>query len=83
MINKKLKDYIEMNILPEYKQNDKGHDINHIKYVLKRSIKFSKNEKNINENIVYTVACYHDIGHKIDPKNHEKISAQILENDKT
>lgn len=82
MINKELKKYIEENILPEYKNTDKGHDLNHIKYVIKRSIKFSKNEKNINNNMVYTIASYHDIGHKKDPKNHEKVSAEILEKDK-
>lgn len=81
MINKELKKYIMENIFPEYKNTDKGHDLNHIKYVIKRSIKFSEKEKNINIDMVYTVAAYHDIGHKIDPKNHEKISAKILEKD--
>lgn len=32
--------------------------------------------------MVYTIAAYHDIGHYIDAKNHEKVSADILLNDK-
>ena len=32
-INEELKKYIEENIFPEYDKNEKGHDINHIKYV--------------------------------------------------
>ena len=34
------------------------------------------------ESMVYTIASYHDIGHYIDAKNHEKISAEMLKDDK-
>ena len=78
MIRKELKEYIENIIFKEYEKNEKGHGINHIKYVIKRSLKFSKQIENIDEEMVYTVAAYHDIGHHIDKDNHEKISAQIL-----
>ena len=33
-INKELQDYIEDNVFPEYKKNEKGHNIDHIKYVI-------------------------------------------------
>ena len=36
-IRKEVIDYIEKNIFPEYKKNEKAHDINHIKYVIERS----------------------------------------------
>ena len=32
--------------------------------------------------MVYTIASYHDIGHHIDSKNHEIISADIMSKDK-
>ena len=32
--------------------------------------------------MVYAIAAYHDIGHYIDAKNHEKISAEMLLTDK-
>lgn len=32
--------------------------------------------------MIYTIAAYHDIGHYIDAKNHEKISADMLLKDK-
>lgn len=32
--------------------------------------------------MVYVIAAYHDIGHHIDAKSHEIISAQILSEDK-
>ena len=77
-INKKLKEYIENNIFSEYEKNDKGHNLEHIKYVINRSIKFADTIPDIDYNIVYTVAAYHDIGHHIDPKKHELISAEIM-----
>ncbi len=81
-LNKKLIQYIEENIFPSYEKNDKGHNLDHIKYVIKRSFKFAKNIENINYNMVYVIAAYHDIGHYIDSKNHEKVSANILLDDK-
>ncbi len=81
MINDILKDYIELNIFPLYENNDSGHGIDHIKYVIDRSIKFAKSVDNINYDMVYTIAAYHDIAHHINRKEHEKISSEILFND--
>ena len=78
MINKNLKSYIEGNIFPLYKKNDRGHNLNHIKYVIDRSIKFASSLNDINYDMVYTIAAYHDLGHHIDAKNHEKVSADLF-----
>ena len=80
-LNNKLKKYIEENIFPEYSKNEPAHNIEHIKYVINRSFKFADTVDNINYNIVYTVAAFHDIGHHIDPKKHEIISAEIMMKD--
>ena len=77
-VNLSLKKYIEENIFPNYTMNDLGHNIDHIKYVIKRSLKFAQQIKNINYDMVYTIAAYHDVGYYIDAKNHEKVSAEIL-----
>ncbi len=79
-VDNNLLNYIEKNIFPEYSKNEKGHGIEHILYVIDRSMKLGM-EYNLDLNIVYTIAAYHDIGHHIDPKNHEKLSAQIFYND--
>lgn len=78
MINEQLKEYIEKNVFPSYEKNDLGHNLEHIKYVINRSFKFADNVENINYDMVYTIAAYHDIGHYIDAKNHEKVSADML-----
>ena len=81
MIDQELKEYIESKIFPEYQKNDSGHNIDHIKYVLERSLKFASTVPNINMNMVYVIASFHDIGHHIDAKNHEQVSSEILEKD--
>ncbi len=77
-INKELKEYIEKNIFPEYNKNDKGHGIDHIAYVIGRSLKFASTVEDIDYNMVYVVAAYHDIAHHIDAKHHEELGAKIL-----
>ena len=80
-INPNLKEYIEQKILPEYKKNESGHGIEHIKYVTKRSLKFADQFSNINLDMVYTIASFHDIAHHIDKDNHETLSAKYFYQD--
>jgi uncharacterized protein len=83
IINKELKNYIENNIFPEYEKNEKGHGIDHIKHVIERSFQLvEENKLDVNLDMVYTIAAYHDIGHHIDSKTHEIISADIMSKDK-
>lgn len=69
--------YIEKNIFPLYSKNEQGHGIKHIKTVIKRSLELAKNY-NVNIDMVYTIAAYHDLGNYIDRKKHEILSAQIF-----
>jgi uncharacterized protein len=80
-INLKLVSYIEEKILSSYSKNDSAHNIEHINYVIDRSLKFASTLNNINYDMVYAIASYHDIGHYIDSKNHEKISSEMLSSD--
>lgn len=81
-IDKNVKEYIENKVLPEYDKNEQGHGINHIKYVIRRSFELiAQNDLDVNFNMVYVIAAYHDIGHHIDRKNHEKVSAEIMSKD--
>lgn len=73
--------YIKNNILTQYADENSGHGIKHIEYVIRRCIKFSNMFDNIDPNILYTAASYHDIAHKIDKKNHETLSAQMFMDD--
>ena len=79
-VRKEIIDYIEKNIFPSYKRNDLGHNIDHIKYVIERSFKFADTVKDeeINYDMVYVIAAYHDIAHYIDAKHHEELGAKML-----
>ena len=81
-MNEELKQYIQTQLFPEYAKNEEGHRIEHINYVIERSLKFASQVPDINMDMVYTIAAYHDIGHHIDAKNHEKVSAEMLLQDK-
>lgn len=73
MINKKLKNYIEKEILSQYDENN-GHGKSHIESVIKRS--FELNDKfnlHLDSNMIYVIAAYHDLGYKIDADNHEEV----------
>lgn len=77
-MNVSLISYIQTYILPEYSKNDSGHGIEHINYVIDRCFRFAKQFDNIDLDMLYTIAAFHDIAHHIDKKNHENLSAEIF-----
>lgn len=79
-VKNELRKYIEEEIFPIYEKNDNGHNIEHINYVIRRSLEFAKGFSEIDINMVYTVASFHDIGHYIDKDKHEIISSDIFYN---
>lgn len=79
-VDSNLKQYINDNIVPEYSLNDKGHNINHIEFVLKRALEIAKNY-DINYDILYVCIYFHDIACHINRELHEKLSAEKAYND--
>ncbi|WP_027340725.1 HD domain-containing protein [Halonatronum saccharophilum] len=60
-VNKKLKLYIENNIITQYKKFDKAHNKKHIYNVISSALKLNTSF-NADPNIVFTAASYHDLG---------------------
>lgn len=79
-MKKKLVDYIENNIFPLYSRNDWAHQLWHIEEVIKRSLSLCQNY-DVNIDMVYTIAAFHDLGCYLGRENHEETSAQLLEED--
>ena len=79
-VNKDLKKYIEKNIFPKYDRYY-AHGMLHINSVIDNMMLLA-DYYNLNKDMAYVIACYHDAGLNIDRKNHEKESGKILENDK-
>lgn len=80
-LNKELVKYIEENILPQYENNDKGHGLSHIEYVTERCFLFACQFQNINMEMLYVIAAFHDVAHHIDKSRHEILSAEIFYKD--
>ena len=79
--NKELENYLNENILVMYKDNIGGHGISHIKQVIERCFEIIEEfNLDVSLDIIYAIAIFHDLGYKIDPDNHEEISANLFYN---
>lgn len=81
-ITPELVQYIQTKVFPQYSKNDRGHQLDHVWYVIRRSLLFMEQFNDLNADMVYTIAAYHDIAHHIDKDNHEVLSAKALQSDK-
>lgn len=80
-MNEILINYIKLNIFPKY---DKyySHGMLHINNVIQNVLMLA-DYYNLDKNMCYTIAAYHDLGLNIDRNNHELESGKILSNDLT
>lgn len=77
--NPALADYVQKNILPRYAKCDAGHNQNHVNYVIRRSLEFAERSgEDLDPDVVYVAAAYHDLGCLEDRKRHNEISARML-----
>lgn len=76
----KIKNYIEKEILPKYKKL-KGHTPEHIEEVILNSLGFAKQAPELNFDMVYVIAAYHDLGRLVDNETHNIESAKMLRAD--
>lgn len=82
-INKDLKKCIEETIFSQYENNNiGGHGIEHIKYVIERSFEIIKEfNLDVDKNMAYVTAAYHDLGYKRNPEKHEEVSSEMFKED--
>ena len=81
-VNEQLKEYIERSVFPEYSKNDGGHNLTHIREVIRRS--FELNDAfglNLDPDIMYTIAACHDWGKYEDHERHHLIAAKHFVDD--
>ncbi|MGM9736016.1 MAG: HD domain-containing protein [Candidatus Cryptobacteroides sp.] len=75
-----MKHYIERNILPEYDNFDGAHQRDHVIHVIEQSLELAKHY-DVDINMVYAIAAYHDIGLAVDRKTHHLESGKIVRSD--
>lgn len=81
MIQPQLKAYIEQEILPRYDYFDAAHQRNHAEEVIERSLDLSKHY-DVNKDMVYAIAAYHDTGLCEGRDTHHLVSGRIIREDK-
>lgn len=77
-VKQELKKYIEDKVLTQYDINNiGGHGKEHIIDVMQRSFELIKEfNLEVDANMVYVIAAYHDIGYKENKDEHEKVSSE-------
>lgn len=75
-----LKDYIEQEILSRYDKFDAAHRRDHAEKVIRESLKLAEGYE-VDEDMVYTIAAYHDTGLMEDRKTHHLVSGRIMRAD--
>ena len=80
MIQPQIKSYIEQNILPRYDHFDAAHQRNHAEEVIARSLALAEHY-DVDENMVYTIAAYHDTGLCEGRDTHHLVSGRIIRED--
>lgn len=75
-----LKNEIETSILPRYESFDDAHKRDHAESVIRNSIKLAQHY-DVDINMVYTIAAYHDLGLCEGRERHHIVSGEIMMND--
>ena len=80
-MNKTLVEYIEGSIIPTYDGFDAGHGREHVKAVVADALRLA-GFYDVNKDMVYTAAAYHDTGLCVDRKTHHLESGRIIREDR-
>ena len=81
MVNPAIIAYVEQEILPRYDHFDAAHQRDHIDAVISRSLDLAKHY-DVDTNMVYTIAAYHDTGICEGRDTHHLVSGRIIREDK-
>lgn len=73
--------YVEQEILPRYEHFDAAHQRNHADEVIERSLALAEHYE-VNNDMVYTIAAYHDTGLCEGRDTHHLVSGHIIREDK-
>ncbi len=76
-----VENYIKDEILPQYKKM-LGHTITHINQVISRSLAIAEDMSEVDRDMVYVVAAYHDLGRLVDDETHHVESGKMIRQDK-
>lgn len=81
MVNPAIIAYVELEILPRYEHFDAAHQRNHADEVIERSLALAEHYE-VDNDMVYTIAAYHDTGLCEGRDTHHLVSGRIIREDK-
>ena len=76
-VAQEIQDYVEAHIIPLYDGFDKAHRRDHVKMVISQSMALAA-QMDVDPDMVYVIAAYHDIGLCEGRERHHAVSAQML-----
>ena len=79
-INKEIQNYVEARIIPLYDRFDKAHQRDHVLMVIQQSMDIAS-RLDVDKDMVYAIAAYHDTGLCEGRELHHVVSAQIIKAD--
>ena len=80
-MNKSLVEYIEERIIPMYDGFDAGHGREHVCSVIQEALRLAA-FYDVDEDLIYAAAAYHDTGLSVDRKTHHLESGRIIREDR-
>ena len=72
-----IRNYVEAHIIPQYDKFDKAHQRDHVWMVISQSMDLAA-RLDVDAELVYVIAAYHDIGLCEGRERHHTVSAQML-----
>ena len=79
-VNPSLIDYIEREIIPRYDHFDQAHQRDHVTMVIQQSLDIAS-RLDVDMDMVYAIAAYHDTGLCEGREHHHEVSARIIKAD--
>lgn len=80
-IHSSLREYVEREIIPRYDAFDAGHQRDHVETVVSQSLELAQ-YYDVDINMVYVIAAYHDTGLVAGREQHHIVSGEIVRADK-
>ena len=79
-MNREMEQYVEREIIPRYASFDAAHGLDHVRAVIAHSMSLA-GYYDVEPDMVYVVAAYHDTGLVEGREHHHEVSRRILTGD--
>ncbi|MFI3281191.1 MAG: HD domain-containing protein [Rikenellaceae bacterium] len=81
MIRAELVTYIEQSVIPRYADFDRAHNLDHVQTVIAESAALATHYPELDEEMVYVIAAFHDTGLCEGRERHHIVSGEIVRAD--